>query len=367
MARRNVLVLLALLMAALMLSGCLGGGVIGPDPENASVQGYILYDFDNDDIWIRTTSANPDPTVWERLDGAEISLFRNNNKLAETTTTANGFFAFTGLPAGDYEIDIREPSAGYFINSPKTISFRLNRSQNLNLQHVTRVHYLIVGPSGFAIDAGAVYDVITDNAMNVGETKKLTGSAATRSGILSEINRIGNLAHPEDDFVFYFSGTARGGPDALYDYIVPQGGHVNDPATTISDVELENAISSHFKRATVIIDGSYSGSFADGITRPKPQSLREQAFKAYYYTVLVAARADEEATTFTSGLGVFTHFLVQGLDTRDADLNNNGTILSFELYQYVYDEMENYFDLFPNEAPEHFPVHEGTSTVILRY
>jgi hypothetical protein len=80
-----------------------------------------------------TTAQAIGDTVWQDLDadgvhagpepglpGVEVRLFNcNNAQIASTTTSANGWYQFDGLPAGNYRLRFIAP-VGYRLESTRT-------------------------------------------------------------------------------------------------------------------------------------------------------------------------------------------------------------------------------------------------------
>jgi len=162
---------------------------------------------------------------------------------------------------------------------------------------------------------------------------------------------------------FFASGTLR---DLLLLYISGHGLLASDgglyfatPSTTL-DLLLSTAIDSSFVARTMhdcrarsivlILDCCHSGAFGQGYEPKGPRSVGiEHRFDPNVRgrVVLTAssrleyAFEDKSLDRFevSEPGSVFTRFLVMGLDSGDADLDDDGDVTVTELYDYVYDHV----------------------------
>lgn len=109
------------------------------------------------------------------------------------------------------------------------------------------------------------------------------------------------------------------------------------------------------RRQILILDCCHSGAFARGAKGDSGLALK-QRFEPHGRgrVVLTASRSTEYSFEGgqASGEGVpsvFTHAIVNGLRTGDADRDNDGLITVTDLYQYVY---ENVRAAEPRQTPE---------------
>jgi formylglycine-generating enzyme required for sulfatase activity len=103
---------------------------------------------------------------------------------------------------------------------------------------------------------------------------------------------------------------------------------------------------SNSQRKVVVLDCCHSGAFAKAKAALGSSAGTREAFagNGYGRVILTASNAVEYAWEGDKLLGkatrsVFTHFLVQGLQTGAADLNGDGQVSLDELYDYVYEQV----------------------------
>ncbi len=121
---------------------------------------------------------------------------------------------------------------------------------------------------------------------------------------------------------------------------------------------------SNSRRQVLVLDCCYSGAFPEQMTaksaRGDPVGSNDY-FQGKGRVVLTASDAMQYAFEGESvkGEGVrslFTHTLVEGLETGKADLNKDGFVDVAELYQYVHDRLTADS---PNQRPQMFANVDG--------
>jgi len=148
---------------------------------------------------------------------------------------------------------------------------------------------------------------------------------------------------PDDLILIYFSGhgvlDSRGSLFlALKD---TQIGSLNATAISSSFItyEMDNCRS---RRQILILDCCNSGAFARG-TKGQQKAVTESTFEGNGSGRVVLTASDSTQFAFEgdqiisqTDLSLFTHFLLEGLKTGDADTNNDGKISLDEWYDYSY-------------------------------
>jgi hypothetical protein len=113
---------------------------------------------------------------------------------------------------------------------------------------------------------------------------------------------------------------------------------------------------SRSRRVVLLLDCCYAGAFERGITARagSEMGIKEQ-FGGRGRAVITASSAmeyafegDELADTREQPPSVFTSALVEGLETGEADLDQDGKVALGELYDYVYDRVRK---VTPNQTP----------------
>lgn len=139
------------------------------------------------------------------------------------------------------------------------------------------------------------------------------------------------------------------------------------PAAFITE-EMDHSRS---KRQVLILDCCHSGAFARGMKAATGTSAGTAAAfegKGLGRVVLTATDSTQYAWEGDRVIGqaensVFTHYLIQGLRTGEADLAGDGRITLDELYDYVY---ENVVNETPLQTPSKWSYGEQGEIVIAR-
>ncbi len=123
------------------------------------------------------------------------------------------------------------------------------------------------------------------------------------------------------------------------------------PATLVNDVMRY----SRSRRQVLLLDCCYSGAFAKGLAVRADQHIGTGEYFKEARGQVVLTASDALQYSFEGdeikGKGVrsvFTHTLVHGLETGEADLDRDGNISFDELYDYVYDRVT---DEVPQQKP----------------
>jgi hypothetical protein len=176
-----------------------------------------------------------------------------------------------------------------------------------------------------------------------------------------------------EDLVFlYFSGHG----------VLDDGGTLF-LATTDTEIDLLSATAvpvsfvrqeldrSNSRRQVVVLDCCNSGAFMRGAKRPAGGSAGlTQAFQASGFGRVVLTATDavqfawegDQLPEQVEG-SLFTHFLVRGLESGEADLNGDGHVSLDELYEYAY---KNVVDRSSRQTPQRFAESQTGQFVIAR-
>ena len=181
--------------------------------------------------------------------------------------------------------------------------------------------------------------------------------------IMVAIARFFAKKKPDDLLLLYFSGhgilDSRGslylaGRDTDHELINATA----VPSTFIN----ERVVESNSKQKVLILDCCYSGAFARGTKGQAGKDVNTaNRFNGRGQVVLTATDATQYAWEGDAVIGeaqnsVFTRYLVQGLETGEADSNKDGLITLDEWYDYVQEQVTKEI---PTQTPGKFANQQG--------
>jgi formylglycine-generating enzyme required for sulfatase activity len=122
---------------------------------------------------------------------------------------------------------------------------------------------------------------------------------------------------------------------------------------------------SRSQRQVIILDSCFSGAFARGVTAKDSGSVNlEQFLGGKGRAILTASTSTQYALTQEGlDLSVYTHYLVEGIRTGGADLDNDGFIAVEELHTYASSKVR---EAAPAMTPEFYPVKEGFKIILAK-
>ena len=119
------------------------------------------------------------------------------------------------------------------------------------------------------------------------------------------------------------------------------------------------------RQQIVILDCCMSGAFADGFTVKDGGSIDlENQLGNEGLAILTSSNGTQysfERKEFD--LSLYTHFLVNGLETGDASLSGNGLITVEELHDYISQKIR---DIEPRMAPQFYPAKRGHNIALAK-
>ena len=202
------------------------------------------------------------------------------------------------------------------------------------------------------------------------EVVPLVNEAATF--VRKSIARLFKEKSPDDLLLLYFSG---------HGVLDDQGQLYLAVKDTERDLLSGTAIPASFitgemdrsrsKRQVLILDCCHSGAFARGTKGVPGASVGiASAFEGTGYgrVVLTASDATQYAWEGDQVIGqaensVFTHYVIQGLQTGEADIDADGRITLDELYDYVYGQVVT---KTPKQTPGKWSYKQQGDLVIAR-
>jgi tetratricopeptide (TPR) repeat protein len=130
-------------------------------------------------------------------------------------------------------------------------------------------------------------------------------------------------------------------------------------STTVPASFVHNIMSdSHCKRQVVILDCCFSGAFAEGWLAKDDGSIDIQAeLGGEGRVVLTSSTATEYSfQQQEENLSIYTRYLIEGIETGAADLDNDGAVSVDELHEYAKGKVQK---AAPAMQPEIYAVKEG--------
>lgn len=122
---------------------------------------------------------------------------------------------------------------------------------------------------------------------------------------------------------------------------------------------------SRSQRQVVMLDSCFSGAFARGVKAKDSGSVNvEQYLGGRGRAILTASTSTQYALTQDGlDLSVYTHYLVEGIRTGGADLDDDGFIAVEELHTYASAKVR---EAAPAMTPEFYPVKEGYKILLAK-
>ena len=193
-----------------------------------------------------------------------------------------------------------------------------------------------------AADSQALAKVLDDKT--IGSFDEVTPLInQTESRVRRAISTFLTNKKPDDLVLLYFSGHGvlddRGRlylafKDTQYDLLKA----TSIPSSFVAD-EMDSCRS---KRQILILDCCHSGAFGRG-TKGEQKAITETTFEGSGFGRVVLTASDStqyalegDQVIKQTELSLFTHFLLEGLKTGEADINNDGLIALDEWYDYTY-------------------------------
>ena len=195
-------------------------------------------------------------------------------------------------------------------------------------------------------DAEALAKVLSDPTIGGFEVTLLVDG--TEPVVRRKIARLYHRRKRGDLLLLYYSGHGIRDKHSGDLYLATRDTEMDIASATALDAAFVRGQidKSDSQRKVVVLDCCHSGAFAGAKAALGDSAGTQEAFagSGYGRVILTASNAVEYAWEGDDLLGkatrsVFTHFLVQGLQTGAADLNGDGQVSLDELYDYVYEQV----------------------------
>src|SRR6266498_182947 len=220
-----------------------------------------------------------------------------------------------------------------------------------------------------AADSQALAKILDDKTIgSFDEVTPLINQTETR--VRRAISTFLTNKKPDDLVLLYFSGHGilddRGRlylalKDTQYDLLKA----TSIPSSFIAD-EMDSCRS---KRQILILDCCHSGAFGRG-TKGEQKAITETTFEGSGFGRVVLTASDStqyalegDQVIKQTELSLFTHFLLQGLKTGEADMNNDGHIALDEWYDYTYAKV---VAETPRQVPHKWSYNQQGDLIIAR-
>lgn len=374
------------LCAMFLLAGCGGGGGgnaisgsgAGSNVMTGTIKGFVYATptTGNGAVAGFQVSARPLTQGQQPVAGATVTI---RNTPRSTTTTAAGEFTLLDVPVGDQQLEITHS----LYRDPLILAVTVKANAVTTVEPALGVGYFIFvgagkyanlppqnqlqGPPG---DARGMANILFPSFAGTGTL--LIDGDATKQRIKDAIASATSKMGANDFLIFFFSGhgTSFSTDGGKIDAICPSDLQLDTLSTYITDTELRDWLGQmpNPQRSVVILDSCYAGSFFDGSisvrgARARVAPLRTMRALQQTGCTVLSSSLDVELSWELNGEGVFTRYLVQGLDTGKtaADVNKDRRITAQELFDYAAPRATNEISL------QHPAIQVGTNPVLLRF
>ena len=130
-------------------------------------------------------------------------------------------------------------------------------------------------------------------------------------------------------------------------------------ATAVSASFIHDIMSNcRSKRQVVILDCCFSGAFAEGLLAKDDGSvdIRNQLGGEGRAVLTSSTSTQYSFEQKETDLSIYTHYLIEGMETGEADRDNNGIVSVDELHEYAKNKVQ---EVLPAMKPEIYAIKEG--------
>jgi len=215
-------------------------------------------------------------------------------------------------------------------------------------------------------DADGVYAALLGAGWNALDITVLKNADASKASISSAVQAIVQQAAAGDYVLVYYSGhgssvwdVSGDELDGLDEVIVPRDANLYDSASFLSDDELHALLSDcKTEKGVFFFDSCNSGGFINSPFTSHPDtSIRSRFVRSgegarsgtsgdldlLNFPVISASAADEDSyEDAVLGHGVFTYYVLEGIQDLHADGNEDGYVTVRELYDYASARVQVY-------------------------
>jgi Caspase domain len=173
----------------------------------------------------------------------------------------------------------------------------------------------------------------------------------------------------EDLVLFYFSGhgiTDEKGKLLVTPQTRKERGNLRKATAVAGTVLHDNMGNSRSKHQVLILDSCFSGAIAEGLTGKSAGSKVDiqRELGGEGRVILTSSNAVQESFHIQGyNLSIYTHYLIEGIQTGAANQDGDDYISVDELHEYVKKKLEQEAPLM---SPQFFPVKEGYKIRLVR-
>jgi hypothetical protein len=224
-------------------------------------------------------------------------------------------------------------------------------------------------------DANAFARVLRDDHIGCFQVKTLLNRPSQE--VSEAIEEFFEDRKRDDLLLFYFSGHGVKSEDGKLYFAQVNTVLKNKLRSTAISSDFLNELmkNSRSRRQIMILDCCFSGAFAKGLIAKADASvgLRDRFEGGAGRIILTSSDSLEysfegsiSATQSATGLSrsVFTNLLVTGLETRDADMDQDGLVSPDDLYEYVFAKIR---ELSTTQTPKIWKLDAEGDIYIARY
>jgi len=174
----------------------------------------------------------------------------------------------------------------------------------------------------------------------------------------------------EDLVLFYFSGHGIIDEKGKFYLVTPQTrkerGNLIKATAVAATVLHDNMGNSRSKHQVLILDSCFSGAIAEGLTGKSAESKVDiqRELGGEGRAILTSSNAVQKSFHIQGyNLSIYTHYLIDGIQTGAANQDGDDYISVDELHEYAKKKLEQEAPLM---SPQFFPVKEGYKIRLVR-
>jgi tetratricopeptide (TPR) repeat protein len=309
--------------------------------NNEAIANYYLGMPDTSRTLLNKALSYDSDEEMKRKISQNVLLLDNWSQISEPVAITSN--SFTLKPT-----DVENEKISSFINSKKcAVIIGISDYQLLNPASENPVPGNFYDLKYAANDADQFYTLMTnpDYFGENWETTRLINSQATSDSIYNTISRIFGESEKDDIIYIYFSGHGnidKNGNTFLLAYNSNPNAPTPGNAIDYSNWLKNQILTCRSEHVTLFIDACYSGTLY--LLKGGQDYLQNQLLKEETTKIVFTSGTSKESSAETNELksGIFTHFLILGLQSEAPDYDHDPFVDSNELMDYLTEQVKNY-------------------------